>query len=115
MRAVVKADDTTRVITIGVVEAPDLGITRPWHSKIRSIRPDTVELVLLQGRVRKATVYGGLVLKSGRVSGSARHHRQWWSSSGNLADGTDMPGWVRELWDSAPTGVRDWSIMVDLT
>jgi len=108
MQGVVEQDQTVRTITVRVADVPDLDITRSWHSKVRSIRPDNLVIVVIDGRIAKATVTGGLVLKTGGASESARQSEEWFGDCVRLI--SDAPDWVRLICDTARRGTTEWNV-----
>lgn len=113
MKIEVQTDTTRREIGFRVTEgsAPDLDVTESWHSKPRVIRPDSGNLVIVDGEVRRITVSGGLVLKSGAASEQVRDKREWRASHAYMQRERieDAPEWVQYIWREAQCGVTAWS------
>lgn len=65
MRASVQNDMTERVITLEVSGVPDLDVTENWHHKDRTIRPDFVEITLMNGEFHQLVASGPLLTKDG--------------------------------------------------
>lgn len=105
MQAQVSSDDMRRTIVIRVSEVPDIDVTRSYHKRPKSFRPDKVRLNLANGALSGIDVSGPLVLKSGGVSDLIRESQRWYSKP----DMTMLPGWLQLLIDEAPAGVTGWN------
>lgn len=105
MKASVKTDVTHRTIWVEVSGVPDIDLTQHYHRKTRMIRPDVLKIELTDGRPTGITASGGLVLKSGGASASARDEKRWYGPR-DLEH--DAPEWVRLLVAEAPNGVTSW-------
>jgi hypothetical protein len=109
MRATVRNDTTERVITLEVSGTPDLDVTESWHHKDRTIRPDHLEITMVDEEFRQAVVSGPMVKATGepglvRVSWryahpDARYERHTLDKA---------PEWVQRLVREAPAGVLTW-------
>ncbi|HEU4754404.1 MAG TPA: hypothetical protein VFU47_14950 [Armatimonadota bacterium] len=110
VKASVKSDGTIRTIRLDVEGVGDLDVTRSWQKKARVIRPDGALIKVVDGVRERISVYGPLVLKSGKTSDSVRDHWEWtlgrYTAKENHID--HAPEWVRMLWTEAVNGVTSW-------
>jgi hypothetical protein len=113
MRAAVRKDITTRIITLEVQNVPDVDVTRSYHRKARIFRPDSVIIRLVDGNVGHVDVSGGLVLKSGAASTEVREHEEWSAGSWAPCKLADAPEWLALLVKDAPHGVTTWRTGAD--
>jgi hypothetical protein len=113
MRAAVKQDTTTRVITLEVQGVPDVDVTRHYHRKPRIFRPDSVTIQLVDGEVNRVKASGGLVLKSGAASTEVEEKEEWTTGLYGSANLADAPEWLALLVKDAPHGVTTWRTGAD--
>jgi hypothetical protein len=110
MRAHVVKDTGTREIELAVEGLPDLDVTESWHRKPRFIRPDKASVRLVNGQTRSIIINGYLIKASGQPSDSVRDKRVFvpngYRTTEHLAN---APGWVRELFAQAPTGIAEFT------
>lgn len=116
MRATVKNDRTERVITLEVSGTPDLDVTETWHHKPRTIRPDYVDITVVDGEFRRIEASGPLV----KNDGTPGRNRDTWkcAASGARYERVTLdtaPEWVRTLVREAPAGVTSWGQGVHTT
>lgn len=107
MRASVRNDTTTRIITLEVSGVPDVDITENWHHRDRLIRPDHVTLQLTDGEVREVKASGPVVRKDGSPGGQ-RGDATWRTGRYERRTLDGAPEWVHTLVREAPEGVTDW-------
>lgn len=111
MRASVREDSTTRVITLEVSGVPDVDTTKSWQTKPRVFRPDHVTIRLVDGEVQEVKASGPFVLKSGGTSDKMREVQSWTRTPGSVRGNKleQGPEWVQTLAREAPAGVTWWS------
>jgi hypothetical protein len=113
MKATVRQDVTTRVITLEVRDVPDVDGTKSWHSEgatWKMFRPDHVTITTVNGETDEVKASGPLILKSGEPSTAQRGDKTWspdniWSIGERLST---APSWLRRLVAEAPAGVTLW-------
>lgn len=105
MKASVKTDVTHRTIWVEVSGVPDIDLTQHYHRRTRAIRPDVLKIELTDGKPTGITALGGLVLKSGGASASARDEKRWYGPN-DLE--REAPEWVRLIVSEAVHGVTTW-------
>ena len=113
MRATVQHDFTKRVITLEVSGVPDLDVTENWHHKDRTMRPDYVEMTLVDGEFRQFVASGSLL----KGDGQPGRNRATWkcSATGARYERRTLdkaPEWVQTLVREAPAGVTSWTTEV---
>lgn len=109
MRATVQNDRSERVITVEVSGAPYLDVTENWHHKDRTIRPDYVEIILVDGEFSRFIASGPL-LKGNGEPGRVRATWKCAASGARFERHTldKAPEWVQLLVREAPAGVTSW-------
>lgn len=111
MKATVQDDRRQRTITIVVMGAPDIDVTRSWNRRTRMIRPDRVTVMITDGRVRSVVVRGGLVNVKGTVSQAQHDKAEWYADDYGHGDRLDRaPDWVQTVTAGSINGVRDWEL-----
>jgi hypothetical protein len=108
MKATVRQDVTTRVITLEVRDVPDVDGTKSWHSEgatWKMFRPDHVTITTVNGETDEVKASGPLILKSGEPSTAQRGDQSWSKYTRPL---NTAPSWLRRLVAEAPAGVTLW-------
>lgn len=110
MRASVRDDTTTRIITLEVSGVPDVDVTENWHHRPRMIRPDHATIRLVNGQFREFNASGPVVKVNGEPGGNRDTWKCYETGERFQRDTLDQaPEWVRTLVREAPEGVTAWT------
>ena len=110
MKAHVISDKSTRKIELELDGLPDLDVTESWHRRPRVIRPFKATIVVSDGETRSINILGGVIKASGQPSDTVRDGRTYHIKAYREHERVEnAPGWVRELFEQAPSGIVEFT------